>query len=68
MTQEFGDFDPEDTADDLGHKEIDWEAVQRLQDRYDEIDVLPDVNERKIAAKALVRELNGEDSGPVLVT
>lgn len=68
MTQNFGDFTLEDTADDLGYREIDWEAVQRLQDRYDAIAVLPDSNERKIAAKALARELNGEISGPVLVT
>jgi hypothetical protein len=64
----FGDFDPEDTADDLGYTEVDWEAVQRLQNRYDAIAVLPTAHERKIATKALIRELNGEDSGPVLVT
>ena len=65
---EFGDFDPEDTADELGFREIDWVKTRELQDKIDAINVLPDPNERKIAAKALVRELNGEDSGPILVT
>lgn len=69
MTQEFGDFDDDDAYDDQIDLEIlDVEAVNRLQQRYDEISVIPDPAHRKAAAKALVRELNGEDSGTILVT
>ena len=71
MTQEFGDFDEDDAYDDqlaLESIDIDWDAVQRLQNRYDEVEVIPDPVQRKAAAKALVRELNGEDSGAILVT
>lgn len=69
MTQEFGDFDEGDVIDDdMPSGPIDWASVIRLQERYDEIAVLPDPVERKIAAKALIRELNGEQSGPILVT
>ena len=69
MTQEFGDFDEDDVVDDdMPSGPIDWAAVIRLQERYDAIAVLPDPVERKIAAKTLIRELNGEDSGPILVT
>lgn len=69
MTQEFGDFDDDDAYDDQIDLEIlDVEAVNRLQQRYDEIEVIPDPAQRKAAAKALVRELNGEDSGTILVT
>lgn len=70
MTQDFGDFDDDDAYDDqieMENPNVDWDAIQRLQDRYDKIAALP-VDERKIAAKALIRELNGEDSGPILVT
>ena len=69
MTQEFGDFDEDDVIDDeFPDGPIDWASVIRLQERYDAIAVLPDPAERKIAAKTLIRELNGEDSGPILVT
>jgi len=69
VTQEFGDFDEDDVVDDdMPSGPIDWAAVIRLQERYDAIAVLPDPVERKIAAKTLIRELNGEDSGPILVT
>jgi hypothetical protein len=69
VTQEFGDFDEDDVIDDeLPSGPIDWASVIRLQERYDAIAVLPDPKERKIAAKALIRELNGETSGPILVT
>lgn len=69
MTQEFGDFDEGDVIDDdMPSGPIDWASVIRLQERYDEIAVLPTADERKIAAKTLIRELNGEDSGPILVT
>lgn len=69
MTQDFGDFDDDDVVDDdMPDGPIDWASVIRLQERYDAIAVLPDPHERKLAAKALVRELNGEISGPILVT
>ena len=62
MTQPFGDFTEEDTIDenDIPLEAIDWEAVEELQRRMDEVQVIPDRTERKNAAKALVRELNGE--------
>ena len=62
MTQPFGDFTEEDTIDenDIPLEAIDWEAVEELQRRMDEVNVIPDKTERKNAAKALVRELNGE--------
>lgn len=65
---EFGDFELDDTADELGYREVDWVKTRELQDKIDAINVLPDPKERKIAAKALVRELNGENSGSVLAT
>lgn len=69
MTQEFGDFTEDDVIDDdMPSGPIDWASVIRLQKRYDEIAVLPSKEERKIAAKTLIRELNGEQSGPILVT
>jgi hypothetical protein len=69
VTQDFGDFDDDDVVDESDPMaEVNWDAVTKLQARYDEIAVLPTAQERKIAAKALVRELNGEDSGPILVT
>ena len=69
MTQEFGDFDKDDVIDDdLPSGPIDWASVIRLQERYDAIAVEPDPANRKLMAKALVRELNGEDSGAILVT
>jgi len=62
VTQPFGDFTEEDTIDenDIPLEAIDWEAVEELQRRMDEVQVIPDKTERKNAAKALVRELNGE--------
>lgn len=62
MTQGFGDFTEEDTIDenDLPLEAIDWDEVEVLQRRIDEVEVIPDATERKNAAKALVRELNGE--------
>jgi len=62
VTQPFGDFTEEDTIDenDIPLEAIDWEAVEELQRRMDEVQVIPDRTERKNAAKALVRELNGE--------
>ena len=62
MTQPFGDFTEEDTIDenDIPLDTIDWDEVEKLQRRIDEVQVIPDKTERKNAAKALVRELNGE--------
>jgi hypothetical protein len=62
VTQPFGDFTEEDTIDenDIPLEAIDWDAVEELQRRMDEVNVIPDKTERKNAAKALVRELNGE--------
>ena len=62
MTQPFGDFTEEDTIDenDVPLEAIDWDVVEELQRRMDEVNVIPDKTERKNAAKALVRELNGE--------
>ena len=70
MTQGFGDFTEEDTMNygDLGLEEVDWDKVEELQRRMDEVEVIPNPKERKLAAKALIRELNGETSGPILVT
>jgi len=62
VTQPFGDFTEEDTIDenDIPLDAIDWDEVEKLQRRIDEVQVIPDKTERKNAAKALVRELNGE--------
>ena len=62
MTQPFGDFTEEDTIDEnvVPLEAIDWDVVEELQRRMDEVNVIPDKTERKNAAKALVRELNGE--------
>jgi len=62
VTQPFGDFTEEDTIDenDVPLEAIDWDVVEELQRRMDEVNVIPDKTERKNAAKALVRELNGE--------
>lgn len=62
MTQNFGDFTDEDAIDedDVPVEAIDWDEVADLQRRMDEVNVIPDKTERKNAAKALVRELNGE--------
>ena len=70
MTQGFGDFTEDDAIDDgdLPTAMIDWDEVERLQRRMDEINIIPNPEERKLAAKALTRELNGDDSGPILVT
>ena len=70
MTQGFGDFTEEDTMNygDLDLEEVDWDKVEELQRRMDEVEVIPNPKERKLAAKALIRELNGETSGPILVT
>jgi hypothetical protein len=69
VTQDFGDFDEQDTMDDGDvFSDVDWDSVTKLQAKYDEVNVIVDPEERKLAAKALVRELNGDDSGPILVT
>jgi hypothetical protein len=69
VTQDFGDFEDDDAFDDGDvFSNVDWDSVSKLQARYDEINVIADPEERKLAAKALVREMNGEDSGPILVT
>lgn len=62
MTQGFGDFTEEDVIDedDVDPSSIDWNEVEVLQRRIDEVEVIPDATERKNAAKALIRELNGE--------
>ena len=62
MTQNFGDFTEEDAIDedDVPPEYIDWDKVVELQRRMDEVNVIPDETERKNAAKALVREMNGE--------
>lgn len=62
MTQNFGDFTDEDAIDedDVPIEAINWDEVADLQRRMDEVNVIPDETERKNAAKALVRELNGE--------
>jgi hypothetical protein len=62
VTQLFGDFTEEDTIDenDIPLEAIDWAAVEELQRKIDAVQVIPDKIERKNAAKALVRELNGE--------
>lgn len=62
MTQNFGDFTDEDAIDedDVPFEAINWDEVADLQRRMDEVNVIPDETERKNAAKALVRELNGE--------
>lgn len=68
MTQDFGDFTEEDVVDDgLPDGPIDWASIIRLQERYDEIAVEPDPAKRKLMAKQLVAELNGEDRGSILV-
>lgn len=69
MTQSFGDFDELDAMDDGDvFSEVDWDSVTKLQARYDEVNVIPDPTERKIAVKALMRELNGDPDGPILAT
>ena len=69
MTQGFGDFDSDDAYDDdLYLENLDVEAAEKLQQRFDEVNVIPTTDERRIAVKDLIRELNGDDSGPVLVT
>ena len=68
MTQDFGDFTDEDVVDDVPDGPIDWEAIVRLQERYDAIAVEPDPAKRKLMAKQLVAELNGEQRGSILVT
>ena len=69
MTQGFGDFSEDDAYDDdLYLENLDIEAVEQLQRRMDEVNVIPTTDERRIAVKDLIRELNGDDSGPILVT
>ena len=69
MTPDFGDFDDDDAMEDkLDLETVDWDAVKRLQERYDAIAVEPDPANRKLMAKQLVAELNGEQRGPILVT
>ena len=69
MTQGFGDFTEDDAYDDdLYLENLDVEAAEKLQQRFDEVNVIPTTDERRIAVKDLIRELNGDDSGPVLVT
>ena len=69
MTQGFGDFTEDDAYDDdLYLENLDVEAAEKLQQRFDEVNVIPTTDERRIAVKDLIRELNGDDSGPILVT
>ena len=69
MTQGFGDFTEDDAYDDdLYLENLDVEAAEKLQQRFDEVNVLPTTEDRRIAVKDLIRELNGDDSGPILVT
>ena len=69
VTQGFGDFTEDDAYDDdLYLENLDVEAAEKLQQRFDEVNVLPTTDERRIAVKDLIRELNGDDSGPILVT
>ena len=69
VTQGFGDFTEDDAYDDdLYLENLDVEAAEKLQQRFDEVNVIPTTDERRIAVKDLIRELNGDDSGPVLVT
>ena len=61
---EFGDFDDDDALDDiLELTDEEWEKVALLQERINEIHTIDDDWDRKVAAKALVRELNGEVDG-----
>ncbi len=62
MTQGFGDFTEEDTIDeeDISLDDVNWDEVAELQRKFDEVNVLPDTEDRRISVKALIRELNGE--------
>ena len=61
---EFGDLEDDDAyAEDEDQSEIDWDQVALLQEVVDEISMIEDDWDRKVAAKALVRKLNGEDDG-----
>jgi hypothetical protein len=62
VTQGFGDFTEEDAMDDgdISLEDINWNEVEILQRRMDEVNILPNTEDRRAAAKALVRELNGE--------
>jgi hypothetical protein len=62
VTQGFGDFTEEDTIDeeDISLDDVNWDEVAELQRKFDEVNVLPDTEDRRISVKALIRELNGE--------
>jgi hypothetical protein len=61
VTQGFGDFTEEDTIDegDIPLDDVDWNEVEELQRRFDEVNVLPTTEDRRISVKELIRELNG---------
>lgn len=58
---EFGDLEEDDVLEDFPDlSPEEWERVAELQEKINEVDAIEDDWDRKVAAKALVRELNGE--------
>lgn len=59
------DDDPDVPSEDLdesyaaGDEEIDWSRVEDLAERYADIAAIVDPQERLVAAKALVAEMQG---------
>lgn len=61
---EFGDLEEDDVLEELPDlSPEEWAKVEELQEKINEVASIDDDWDRKVAAKALVRELNGEVDG-----
>lgn len=58
---DFLDFDADDALESIDYTKFDLEVVDRLQTEIDRVNSIEDSTEQKNAAKALVRQLNGEE-------
>ena len=58
---DFHDFDADDALEEVDLDVVDFSALAELQQKMDVVNSIEDPTEQKNAAKALVRQLNGEE-------
>ena len=58
---DFHDFDTDDALEEVDLDGVDFSALAELQQKMNQVNSIEDPTEQKNAAKALVRQLNGEE-------
>ena len=58
---DFHDFDADDALEEVDLDGVDFSALAELQQKMNQVNSIEDPTEQKNAAKALVRQLNGEE-------